>query len=360
VFEVSMGDLKKDSEDEAFRKFKLKVEDVQGFNCLTNFHGMDLTTDKLRSIVRKGQTLIEAYSDVRTTDGYALRLFAIGFTKKHKDQRRATSYAQSSQVRAIRKKMQEIMAREGSNCDLNGLVEKLMNEVIGREIEKHTQAIYPLQKESCLIRKVKMLRSPKVDVTKLLELHGGADVLAQVQSGPHGLVHAAAQQAAAAKTAGSTPSVAAPAAAGGAPAASAPAGAAATTTAAAAPAGDDKKEKKAAAKAEGGAKKGGDGGAKKGGDGGAAKKGGDGGAPKKGGDGGAAKKGGDGGASKKGGDGGAAKKAEGGKKGGDGGAKKGGDGGAKKGGDGGAKKADGAGGKKDGGKKAAAKMDTTA
>lgn len=30
VFEVSLGDLKKNGEDEAFRKFKLRVEDVQG------------------------------------------------------------------------------------------------------------------------------------------------------------------------------------------------------------------------------------------------------------------------------------------------------------------------------------------
>jgi len=177
LFEVSLGDLKPDGEDEAFRKFLLRVEEVNGMNCLTQFHGMDLTTDKLRSLVRKWQTLIEAHADVKTSDGYSLRLFCIGFTKKRQNQNRKTSYAQSAQVRQIRKKMVDIMNREASAVELNVLVEKLMNEIIGKEIEKHTQSIYPLQ--NVLIRKVKVLRCPKVDVSKLMEMHGGAEALAQ-------------------------------------------------------------------------------------------------------------------------------------------------------------------------------------
>lgn len=52
IMEVSLADLNQE-EDQAFRKIRLRVEDVQGKNCLTNFWGMDFTTDKLRSLVRK-------------------------------------------------------------------------------------------------------------------------------------------------------------------------------------------------------------------------------------------------------------------------------------------------------------------
>merc|ERR1711970_619154 len=83
VFEVSLADLQNENDAErSFRKFRLICEDVQGKNCLTNFHGMGLTTDKLRSMVKKWQTLIEGNIDVKTTDGYMLRVFCIGFTRK--------------------------------------------------------------------------------------------------------------------------------------------------------------------------------------------------------------------------------------------------------------------------------------
>lgn len=144
IFEVSLADLQKD-EDHAFRKVKLRVDEVQGKNCLTNFHGLDFTSDKLRSLVRKWQTLIEANITVKTTDDYLLRLFAIAFTKRRPNQIKKTTYAATSQIRAIRKKMVEIIQREASSCTLSQLTTKLIPEVIGREIEKATQGIYPLQ-----------------------------------------------------------------------------------------------------------------------------------------------------------------------------------------------------------------------
>merc|ERR1712226_1307390 len=90
------GQVRNENDAErSFRKFKLVCEEVQGKNCLTNFHGMGLTTDKLRSMVKKWQTLIEANCDVKTTDGYTLRLFCIGFTRKQEMSTKKTAYAQA-------------------------------------------------------------------------------------------------------------------------------------------------------------------------------------------------------------------------------------------------------------------------
>eukprot|EP01034_Spumella_vulgaris_P029407 gene29407-36459_t len=173
VFEISLADLNGGDEAQGFRKIRLVAEDVQGTDVITNFHGLDMTRDKLCSLIRKWQTLIEAHVDVRTTDGYYLRIFAIAFTKKQSNQAvKSTCYAQSGQVRNIRKKMFEIMTEEAGKCDLKELVQKLIAtpDIIAQEIEKKCQTIFPLQ--NVFIRKVKVLKKPKFDLTKLMEMHG--------------------------------------------------------------------------------------------------------------------------------------------------------------------------------------------
>jgi len=171
VYEVSLADLQAETDAErSFRKFKLVCEDVQGKNCLTNFYGMNLTTDKLRSMVKKWQTLIEAFVDVKTTDGYLVRVFCIGFTLKQNQTTQKTCYAQSQQVRQIRKKMNDIITREVSSGDLKELVNKLIPDSMSVDITKACQGIYPLH--DVHIRKVKVQKRPRFDLHKLMELHG--------------------------------------------------------------------------------------------------------------------------------------------------------------------------------------------
>merc|ERR1711981_1340995 len=146
VYEVSLADLQNENDAErSFRKFKLVCEEVQGKNCLTNFHGMGLTTD-------------------------TLRLFCIGFTRKQEMSTKKTAYAQAGQVRNIRKKMIDIISREVSSTDLKDVVNKLIPDSIARDIEKACQGIYPLH--DVHIRKVKVMKRPRFDLNKLMDMHG--------------------------------------------------------------------------------------------------------------------------------------------------------------------------------------------
>lgn len=169
VIPTCLADLKKD-EEQAHRIVKLRVEDVQDRRVLTQFYGLQLTTDKLRSLVRKWQTLIEADVDVKTTDGYNMRIFCIGFTAKRPNQAKKTYYAQASQIRQIRKKMRDIIRSHVETGDLKTLVDKLVHNVIEKQIESATRSVYPLQ--NVFVRKVKMLKTPKFDLNKLMDVHG--------------------------------------------------------------------------------------------------------------------------------------------------------------------------------------------
>lgn len=167
IFEVSLADLNK-NETYAFRKIKLKAEDVQGDDVLCSFYGMDLTRDKGCSLIKKWQSLIEARVDVRTTDGYTLRMFCLGFTNRMNPAKK-TCYAQTGKIKQIRKKMVEIMREHGSKSDLKDLVKEFILDSISKDIEKACTGIFPIT--DCYIRKVKILKAPKFDLVKLMELH---------------------------------------------------------------------------------------------------------------------------------------------------------------------------------------------
>eukprot|EP01112_Ceratiomyxa_fruticulosa_P002787 TRINITY_DN13003_c0_g1_i2.p2 TRINITY_DN13003_c0_g1~~TRINITY_DN13003_c0_g1_i2.p2 ORF type:complete len:134 (-),score=23.73 TRINITY_DN13003_c0_g1_i2:80-481(-) len=104
VFKVSLADLNYD-EDRSYRKIHLIAEDVQGDQVLTNFAGMSFVSHKIKSVVRKARSLIEAFVELNTTDGYRIRVFVVGFTKRRPNQKKATVYATSAQQLHVRKEM---------------------------------------------------------------------------------------------------------------------------------------------------------------------------------------------------------------------------------------------------------------
>jgi len=66
--------------------------------------------------------------------------------------------------------MMEIMTRETTTSELREVVTKLIPDSIGKDIAKACNSIYPLH--DVYIRKVKVLKKPKFEIGRLIEMHG--------------------------------------------------------------------------------------------------------------------------------------------------------------------------------------------
>ncbi|MCL4113921.1 UNVERIFIED_CONTAM: hypothetical protein GTU68_026618 [Idotea baltica] len=169
VVEAVQADLANGQDAYAWRKIRLVIDDTRGRDALTSFYGVDMTRDQFCALIKKRKTLIEAVQDVKSQDGYVLRVFAIAFTKETFGQKRKTNYALSSQQKSIRRKINEIVAKEISKANANQILNLFTSEVVEKKITKEVSPIYPVR--NVRIRKIKVIQRPKVDSTKLAEMH---------------------------------------------------------------------------------------------------------------------------------------------------------------------------------------------
>lgn len=149
--EVTLAELTNDySNQNPYKKLVFKVFRVAGENAYTKFHRFELTRDYLNSLTRRRTSKIEDIVDVQTADGYVLRVKSVAFTVKR---------CQSSQKRAIRKIMNEIVKE---NAKKSNFVQFLQEAILGKipaEIYRNAKKIYPLRRVE--IRKIEVLREPK-------------------------------------------------------------------------------------------------------------------------------------------------------------------------------------------------------
>lgn len=183
VAEINLADLNGNSDD-SHRKVKLEVQETQGKACLTEFHSMGFTRDKMCQMVKTKQSLIEAFVDCKTTDGYVVRLFVIAFTKRANSDKtgndanrhimtRRFCYAQSAQVKKIRQRIVAFLSQEVAKGSLQQGIKNIISSTWEDKLKKLVERIYPC--EPIHIFKAKLVKKPKFDITRLLEVHNKAD-----------------------------------------------------------------------------------------------------------------------------------------------------------------------------------------
>jgi small subunit ribosomal protein S3Ae len=170
TFLQSHQDLADKDASHSFRIFTWRSVSVENNDVLTVFAGARLSVDKIGSLLRKYRTLIDAQVDIRTPEGYILRVFSIAFTKKLVTAKKAC-YAQQSKKKAVRDKCIEVMKSMIEGETIKKLCENLIAETIEKAIVTACDTIF--QVENVYITKVKVLKAPSFTNDQVLEFHHG-------------------------------------------------------------------------------------------------------------------------------------------------------------------------------------------
>ena len=174
VYEVNFGDLSPNMTPT--KKIKLIVEETEEGSKLaqTNFYGLDTTRDHMCSLIKKWHSLIDVFVDCKTSDGFLLRFFVTAFTARHKDQLKATAFAQRMQIKAIRAKIRKMITAATVKSTLKELVGKILSEKLPMEMTKQCNKIFPI--ENCTLRKVKTIKRPRFDINQLLSMQAPSEI----------------------------------------------------------------------------------------------------------------------------------------------------------------------------------------
>ena len=152
--EVSLQELTGDFA-KAHIKLIFKVIDVKGLEAHTAFIGHTTTTDYVKRMARRHKSKIDGVFDVITKDGKRIRVKPSAYTSKR---------IQTSQKRAIRAVMKQVIETLAQNNTLDEFVKAMLDGEIGRQTYKLSKTIYPVKRVE--VHKSELLEVPKVEVKK--------------------------------------------------------------------------------------------------------------------------------------------------------------------------------------------------
>jgi small subunit ribosomal protein S3Ae len=148
IIETTLGELTNNFSKQN-TKLKFKVDQVAGDSAYTSFVGHELTSDYVRSLVKRRTSRIDSIIDVTTSDGYRVRVKPSCFTVKR---------ARTTQVKTIRNIASNIIQEKAGTLDLNQFIQEVVLGRLSLDIYKDAKDIYPLRRVE--IRKTEILAGP--------------------------------------------------------------------------------------------------------------------------------------------------------------------------------------------------------
>jgi len=118
-------------------KLKFRIFELAGDTAHTQFIGHDLTRDYARSLVRRRTSKVDTNVLVETKDGVKVRIKTSAFTISRVDR---------SQIRAIRRILEEFIKKRVSELTLDELTSEVLSGKLSSSLYREGKRVHPLRR----------------------------------------------------------------------------------------------------------------------------------------------------------------------------------------------------------------------
>ncbi len=147
--ETTLFDILGENEEQYAIKLKFQIKEIVGGVAKTEVKQYELARETLKSLIRKGTSIVDFYKNLETKDKAKIRIFAIVYT---------SSRINTSKKKAIRKIMDEIISKKAEKLTFDQLVLEAVLGKIASEILTEAKKITKIRYAN--VRKIKVLSYP--------------------------------------------------------------------------------------------------------------------------------------------------------------------------------------------------------
>ncbi|MCP8308538.1 MAG: 30S ribosomal protein S3ae [archaeon] len=153
VLETTLFDLLKQDPQQYTIKLFFQVTKAEGDRALTILKGQEYSRDYLRSLVRRGSSMVSMIRDYTTIDGFKVRVYVIAFTQFR---------INSSRKRAIREAAHKVVSEKASNMTYDQFSQEVVYGKTASDILNEAKKVTHIRHIG--VRKIKIMAIGKPEI----------------------------------------------------------------------------------------------------------------------------------------------------------------------------------------------------
>jgi small subunit ribosomal protein S3Ae len=149
TIETTLFDItRQDPQQNMLIKLHFQIAGIQGNTAATILKGEEYSREYLRSLIRRGASMVNFIKDHKTKDNAVVRVYVVAFT---------IGRINSSKKHQIRLASDEVISRKARSLTYEQFAQESVKQFIARELYEHSKGIAKVRHIG--VRKIKLIKS---------------------------------------------------------------------------------------------------------------------------------------------------------------------------------------------------------